>query len=182
MPRQTLVIFLLKEGITEETALRTGHGARRYDARFADGTVGSLFVPASVPKVPPWHRFLAPAAPELPEIWASGSSALLLLPSDTHLFALSFGYGRTLLASGSWEEDFGLKVTLNSVDSTKLRSVDRMSFDAIGQHSKIQASREADISEFGLDLEQDMLRAVSGKPLDRSLGARLEGKDWLQSH
>ena len=180
MRRQTLIIFLIKEGITEEAALKSGHGAQRYVVRFSDGTLGSLYVSPSLSKVPPWHRFLSPAVADLPEIWTSNSSALLLISTGTSLFALSFGRGRTLLTSGSWEEDFGLKVTLNSVDAAKLRSVDRMSFDAIGQHSKIQASREADISEFGLDLEQDMLRAVSGKPRDSALGARLDGKDALQ--
>jgi len=38
-----------------------------------------------------------------------------------------------------------------------------MSFDAIGQHGRIQTSREANIREFGLDLGQDMPRAVNGK-------------------
>ncbi len=55
-----------------------------------------------------------------------------------------------------------------------------MSLDAIGQHSQIQASREADINEFGLDLEQDLLRAVTGSPTDAALGKRLTGKDALQ--
>jgi len=54
-----------------------------------------------------------------------------------------------------------------------------MSLDAIGQHSQIQASREADISEFGLDLEQDLLRAVTGSP-SASWAKRLTGKDPLQ--
>src|SRR5205085_160462 len=65
------------------------------------------------------------------------------------------------------------------VDKQRIRSVDRTSFDAIGQHGRIQASREADISEFGLDLEQDMIRAVTGKPGDQTLGKQLTGKDAL---
>jgi uncharacterized protein (TIGR04141 family) len=177
---QTLNIFLLKENVTEDAALRVANDARRYAVRFADGTTGSLYVPPSYSKVPFWHTFLSPAVVDLPEVWTSSASALMIVPRGDTLFAISFGYGKSLLESGSWEEDFGLKVTLNSVDASKLRSVDRMSFDAIGQHSTIQASREADISEFGLDLEQDMLRAVSGKPRDPSLGARLAGKDSLQ--
>ena len=97
----------------------------------------------------------------------------MFLPRGERLFALTFGYGKSLLVPGSWDEDFGLKVTLKTVDSNRIRTVDRATLDAIGQHSRIQASREAKIGEFGLDLEQDFLRAVTGVPPDNTLGKQL---------
>ena len=78
-------------------------------------------------------------------------------------------------------EDFGLIVTLNCVDPNKIKSIDRMTLDSISQQSRIQAVREANIGEFGLDIEQDLLRAVTGTPLDQSLGTRLTGKDALHA-
>jgi uncharacterized protein (TIGR04141 family) len=56
-----------------------------------------------------------------------------------------------------------------------------MTLDAISQQSRIQATRETNISEFGLDVEQDLLRAVTGAPSDPTLGIRLTGKDALQA-
>ena len=56
-----------------------------------------------------------------------------------------------------------------------------MKLDAISQHSQIQASRDANIVEFGLDVEQDLLRAVTGKPKDPSLANQLTGKDALKA-
>ena len=94
---------------------------------------------------------------------------------------MSFGYGKSLLRPGTWEEDFGLRVTLNAVDPSRIRSIDRVKFDAISQHSQIQASREANIIEFGLDVEQDILRAVTGKPRDAALATQLTGKDALKA-
>jgi len=122
---------------------------------------------------------LAEAVPSLPVLRSSNASAVLFLFRCNRLFALTFGYGRSLLIPGSWEEDFGLKVTLNSVDANKIKTVDRATLDAIGQHSRIQASRAATIGEFGLDLEQDFLQAVTGIPTDGSLGKQLTGKDAL---
>ena len=178
--RETLTIFLLKEESEQGPRFRTPGNAGSYVVKFRDRTEARLYAAPGRPVSPKWHSFVSPAVTELPAFWASNAPALLIVPQAGRSFAVCFGHSRGWLEPGSWEEDFGLKVTLNSVDAGRLRSVDRMSFDAIGQHSKIQASREADISEFGLDLEQDMLRAVSGKPRDLTLGDQLEGRDSLR--
>ena len=76
-------------------------------------------------------------------------------------------------------EDFGLKVALNSIDPERIRSIDRARFDSIAQQSRIQASQEAEIGAFGLDVEQDLLRGVTGRPADGSLARTLSGADAL---
>ncbi len=59
--------------------------------------------------------------------------------------------------------------------------MDRTTFDTISKQSQIQASREASISDFGLDVEQDLLRSVTGKPRDERFGVTLTGKDALNT-
>jgi uncharacterized protein (TIGR04141 family) len=182
MPPKThvLTIYLLKNGITQEKQyLRSADALHKYAVPLPGNPDGILYVAPSKEKPPRWFFFVSPAVADLPQILTSSASALLVVPRNDSIFVLSFGYARSLLVPGCCEEDFGLKVTLNSVDAQRILSVDRQSFDAIGQHSRIQASREANISEFGLDLEQDMLRAVTGKPNDPSLGRQLTGKDAL---
>src|SRR5258705_2508293 len=78
-----------------------------------------------------------------------------ILPVGARTFACAFGYGRTLLNPGTFEEHFGLKVTLNCVDPSKVHSIDRTTLDTISRHSQIQASHLAPIGKFGLDVEQD---------------------------
>ena len=138
-----------------------------------------MFTDSIPPHEPKWIGLLAAVVPGLPVLQSSNASAVLFLGRGNRLFALTFGYGRNLLVPGSWDEDFGLKVTLNAVDSQRIKTIDRATLDAIGQHSRIQASREASIGEFGLDLEQDFLRAVTGIPMDLTLGKKLTGKDAL---
>jgi uncharacterized protein (TIGR04141 family) len=175
----SLGIYLLKPGLVEAQYLRAPHAAHKHSVKFSESLAGDLFLLPAKDSQPKWLSLFSTAVTDLPTIITRNASALLIVSIGNATFALSFGYGRKLLSPGSWEEDFGLKVTLNSVDKQKIRSVDRISFDAIGQHGRIQASREADISEFGLDLEQDMIRAVTGKPGDETLGKRLTGKDAL---
>jgi uncharacterized protein (TIGR04141 family) len=181
VPKKThaLTIFLVKPGTSRTECLRGLHKPPALEFTFADGTKGSVHTQTSPPHQPKWVSLLAGAVSGLPPLVSSNASAVLFVLRGKRLFAVTFGYGRSLLVPGSWEEDFGLKVTLNSVDRTKIKTVDRMTIDAIGQHSRIQASRDASIGEFGLDLEQDFLRAVTGKPTDSTLGKLLTGKDAL---
>jgi uncharacterized protein (TIGR04141 family) len=142
---------------------------------------GTLYIRPSEDHVPSWLSFLKSAMTEAPKMVNSNSAALLLVTVDEREFAITFGYGRSLLVPGCWEEHFGLRVTLNAVDPTRIRSIDRMTFDTISQQSQIQASREAPIGDFGLDVEQDLLRAVTGKPIDERFGTTLTGKDALNT-
>jgi len=95
------------------------------------------------------------------------------------LFAVVFGQGRHLLRDGSYEERFGLRVTLNSVDPDSLRAVDVSTLDANPFHGTRQASREATLGEFGINLDQDILRAVTGRPIEGRLGRQMAGVDSL---
>jgi uncharacterized protein (TIGR04141 family) len=178
-PTHSLTIYLIKPGWSRSDCLSKLKKTTEHTFTLADGTQGSVFT-NSIPAHPPkWVGLLSKAVPNLPTLISSNASAVLFLPRGKRLFALVFGYGKSLLIPGSWDEDFGLKVTLNTIDSKRIKTVDRETLDAIGQHSRIQASREAKIGEFGLDLEQDFLRAVTGVPLDETLGKQLTGKDAL---
>jgi uncharacterized protein (TIGR04141 family) len=110
---------------------------------------------------------------------SASSAAALVLPVADRWLAVTFGYGRHLLEQGVWEPNFGLKVTLNSIDGSSIRSIDRKSFDAIARHTREEASRAGSIEQFGLNVEEDLLRAVVGKPEDETLSRSMAGMDAL---
>jgi len=144
--------------------------------------VGDLYFKPTSDRMPSWlSLFEGAISVDRPDLHNASSAAVLLLGAGDRNFALTFGYGRSLLRPGTCEEDFGLRVTLNAVDPLRIKSVDRVKFDAISQHSQIQASRDANIIEFGLDVEQDLLRAVTGKPRNAALASQLTGKDALKA-
>ena len=70
---------------------------------------------------------------------------------------------------------------MNSIGEKNLRSIDKRTFDSISRHSREQASREASARDFQLDVEQDLLRAITGTPTDSDLGRRMSGMDALHA-
>jgi len=111
---------------------------------------------------------------------ASSTAAVFVIKVDGRWFAITFGQcGRFLLKPECWEERFGLLVSLNSIGQNQIKSIDKRTFDALSTHSKVQSSQEAAAQEFGLDIEQDLVRAVTGSPVDKELGQRVTGMDSL---
>jgi uncharacterized protein (TIGR04141 family) len=143
-------------------------------------SAGTLFVKPSRVVPPAWVGFFEGHV-DLREVLlrSASSAAVLVLPVGGHWLAVTFGYGRHLLDQGIWEPNFGLKVTLNSIDGASIRSIDRKSFDAIARHTREEASRAGSIEQFGLKVEEDLLRAVVGKPEDELLGRMMAGMDAL---
>lgn len=180
---RSLSIFLLKpDHSTSDRALFYPDPLINCRVSLDGGEIGELFIKPSSDHAPSWLSLFDGSLNVVPEnVRNASTAAVFLTSSGERRFAVVFGYGRSLLRPGAWEEDFGLKVTLNAVDPLKIRSVDRVKFDAISQHSQIQASRDAHIVEFGLDVEQDILRAVTGKPRDATLANQLTGKDALKA-
>src|SRR6266852_3348126 len=120
-------IYLLKRGWQASAALEQPGTLDRH-AVIANGRqLGDLWVKKSKQKVPSWLSFFeSSVCPPVHGLLSSSASAVWLVKAKKRLFGVSFGYGRSLLAPGSCEEDFGLKVTLNCVDTEKVRSVDRL--------------------------------------------------------
>ena len=131
--------------------------------------------------MPPWARFFRGYLDPRQLGQVSSAAAVLLMKSRDRLFAITFGHGRHLLDPDAWEERFGLRVALNSIGESNVRSIDKRTFDSISRHSREQASREASARDFQLDIEQDLLRAITGTPTDSDLGRRMSGMDALHA-
>ena len=149
-----------------------------------------LFVAKPNVKQPPWVEFLKPGFGELSEIEdAVTNSAVLVakLKGDTDcLFALTFGFGRYLLRPNIYEQNYGLRVALNILYPgdgqaggsalARVRSVDAKTVAANTFHTRRQADRRTAFEDFGFDVQRDLLRAVTGQPIDyKTWGKRLSG-------
>ena len=177
-----LTIFLLKAGTSDSDALEPEVLAtpQRLVVKIDDEEIGRLFVKQTPEHPPRWAKFFEGRIDiEKRELRNASVAAIFLTRAGKRLFALSFGHGRHLLNPNAIEERFGLRVTLNSVDPDLLRAVDITTLEANPFHGKRQAARAAPLGEFGLNLDQDILKAVTGKPLDASLGTQMTGTDSL---
>ncbi|QHO78956.1 hypothetical protein ACH79_20450 [Bradyrhizobium sp. CCBAU 051011] len=151
---------------------------------------GRLFV-GQAPALPPaWFDFVSGfATGGLGRLVNQSCAAVLFLevvPDDkrlaTRIMALTFGTGHHSLDPDAFERSFGLKVVLNSVARSNLRSLDIATLDATTFQKRIQASRDADLQGFGVDVDRDLLRLAAGSPKDNSFAKSLAGKDALTLH
>ena len=79
------------------------------------------------------------------------------------------------------EDRFGLKVVLNAVDPESLRSIDKTALGSVPKQSREQMSRASTADTFGIDIEQDLVKAVTGRSRDPQLGKTISGRDALSA-
>ncbi|MCB4764087.1 MAG: TIGR04141 family sporadically distributed protein [Sulfurovum sp.] len=140
-----------------------------------------LYIEEKGSEVKGWKNFINEGAAE--EIFERNgviASALLFVPvSDNQYMILTFGQGFSKLRESKLERDFGLKVVLNSVDYKKIRSLDTVKHDEITIHKKTQTSQQSEVSAFGIDIESDMLREITGTPTNSRFATDVTGRHAL---
>jgi uncharacterized protein (TIGR04141 family) len=174
---QNLTIFLMREDKAKaEDCLRSPDMLDKIQLATGIPFTGSLFVKKPFGKPPKWLPFLQEGTGQtLDHLINKSNSAVLFLKKANRLFAITFGYGRNLLHANCWEENFGLKVVLNTVDPDKLRCMDLERFENLKVSTKTQTSRESDLGAFGIDPTQDFLRAATGTPKNATFAKRVTG-------
>lgn len=142
--------------------------------------IGQFYATATPPRTPTWVNFVAPTLVSTPQtLRSSSSSGLLVVKADTDFFALTFGYGRAFLDQSKIQRQFGLRVALNAIDPSQMRSLDTKTFEDMVVSRTTQTSRSTDLPAFSVDISRDILRAVVGEPRDQTLAKRIAGADAL---
>jgi len=175
-----LTIYLGRPNLRPEDLIPDSSSVPVYPLHIGEDTQANLYVQPSAEKPPDWAGLFAGHID--PSVFGKNRStgAVLLAKRDSGCFALTFGTGRFLIDTDKCEDRFGLKVTLNCIGEGTVRSIEKHSLDVLLRHTREQASRDATPREFGFDVEQDLLRAVTGKPTDTSsFGQRMSGADSL---
>ncbi len=178
-----LNISLLKDSAIDfESVLRDDHSLTETPLKDTIGDDSALYVKEPHKNPPSWARFLAPVTQAKLKLANASSSAVLFVKADDRIFAVCFGHGRNELRPELIENGFGLKVTLNRVDPAKLRSVDARTLENGVTTKRLQTSRNADQTAFGVDVARDLLRQVVGQPDDSTFAKKLAGSDSLTIH
>ncbi len=101
------------------------------------------------------------------------------MPVDDRIAAVCFGHVHIALNGDAFERQFGLRVTLNTVPRTKLRTLDLATPDAVTFQKRVQASKDSDLHEFGVDMLRDLARVAGGTSNDANFARFVAGKDSL---
>lgn len=176
-----LNIFLVKEQYDRsDKIIHQDRCQEPLEISIAGAGKGKLYIKPSFGNTPKWFELFTNEI-DIKKIGKTSSvCAAFLIKVDRRYFILVFGQGgRFLIKDDVCEERFGLIVALNSVEKESFRCIDKQSLDSIQSHTRIQSIEETTADKFGLDVEQDMLRAIVGTPEDEFLGNRMTGTDSL---
>lgn len=179
-PTMSFSVRLMRDGKQIEDCLR---GGSFDEIPCAEPEGGRLFTYASS-NPPSWLKYVKRMTnDDLPMINRSSSAILFLsIPQDDgigRLTATTFGNGHHAIDPEAVERDFGLRVVLNSVPRGEISSIDAATPDATTFQRRVQASRNSDISAFGMDVERDLLRVAAGTPADKAFASFVAGRDAL---
>lgn len=146
--------------------------------------VGSFYTEPSHSNRAPWlGRFFGDALGDIRDVFTASARGIFLVPiaegDKVVHFALSFGIGHHMLNDEALEQRFGLRVVLNSADPSKIRSIEKTNLGAVPKHSREQMGRDVPQTDFGIDVEQDLVGSVSAKSRDQRLGKTISGKHAL---
>ncbi|MCC6806968.1 MAG: TIGR04141 family sporadically distributed protein [Deltaproteobacteria bacterium] len=132
---------------------------------------------------PPFRKFIGDAlllnGGPLGSLKTRSHSLLLFVKTSGRVVAFSFGHAHTALSATSIEPKFGIKVTLNRVDTTRLSTIDARSLDLTGRLMRVQIPQGNSFGLFGIADEQDRVRLVAGKAEDQDFAGSLAGADAL---
>lgn len=182
--KEKLSIYLVRDKTKPNSQIIKIENAKPpIDLDIPDIDSASLYVkkPQSKNTLPSWTKLFTTNGKVDDSIFGQSSNvgAVLIVKAYDNIFILSFGTGFHLLKPEAIERDFGLRVTLNSVDPDKLRSLDKASYDHNPLNSRTQSTKDVDIFNLHLDSEMEMLYAVTGTSLVDKFGTQVTGRDAL---
>lgn len=177
MAKNQLSILLLAEGISEDSIIK--HEIVQPERRVIGN--GFFYYYKTYNSTPKWvNKFFCNTLEDIEELKTKTIQAVFIVPCQGRFFAICFGYGRYLINPNVIVERFGMKVALNSIDPENVRTIDIHTLESVPKTDRIQSSKLSDISEFNINFEQDLLRAVTGKSIIPEFGKTVTGADALK--
>ncbi|QBR69980.1 sporadically distributed protein, TIGR04141 family [Beijerinckiaceae bacterium] len=150
-------IYLLKSGYDATNSLKQDHSLGSAAAAELPANA-TLYILDSDPKPPWWKDFFGVQA----DLWQEHKGALVFLPVADRYFALSFGQVFHHLNDEAYEYDFGLLVTLNSVDPNELKSADMVE-PGIARRKRTQVPVSTELTYLDFDGNSEIIKCLTGK-------------------
>lgn len=179
--KQRLNLFLMKPGVTIEQTVRGDVDGLTRTVIKQDYNFSGIIVAKGAHAIPPrWMQFVQTGSEQpLGVLLNQSASGLIVLQARERVFAIAFGFARHWIDESSIVRRFGMKVTLNVVHPDRIRSVDREEFDTIQRKTRSQTSVRSSIDNFGLNVQRDLVRSVTGEPENQDFAAHVTGADNL---
>lgn len=175
MKSQKLSIYLIKKGITNhEDIVKDANEKEEFDN-------GILYYKKSFSREPAWIKMFFNK--NIEELISSVASALYITKinynNEDVYFGISFGHGWQMFNNGVFVEQFGIKTAL-SIIKNELKKIEKKNFSNGLKDVSEQLGKMGSVTDFGFDIEQDIMKAVVGEPENQNLyGKNVIGKDSI---
>lgn len=163
-------VYLFKKGVPLNSIFK-----KAYKSKSLNGN-SSFYYDESHTKTPYWIKgFFGNELNDL-KLFSQASKGVyitkvIIKSKEERFFAIPFGYGHSMINKLYCEDDFGLKIVLNLVD--KIRKIEKRTLSSDPKNTIEQLSKIGDISDFGVDIEQDLVEEITGKPINNYFGENL---------
>ncbi len=177
-----LTVYLAKEEYKKvDDIVKTDTSFERLPIKIGQQNIGALFIAKSRPNPPRWGSLFQKII-EQDKLGANQSSgALLVVKKQERNFLYAFGAkGRHLAKTEAIEPNFGLLASLNLLDAESIKSLDKSSLEAQPKQAREQSAEAVGLEFFGVDVESDLLRGITGRPQHSDLGSRVSGGDPIK--
>ncbi len=151
-------IFLLKQGYDASNALDVDHDLQEAEGATQVPEGAKLYILDAQPKRPWWRDYFGLQE----ELWQQLKGALLFLPVNDRHFALSFGRVFHHLNEEAYEYDFGLRVTLNSLDPHELKSADMIE-PGPARRKRTQVPISTELTYLDFDGNSEIIKSLTGR-------------------
>ncbi|MDU6606278.1 MAG: TIGR04141 family sporadically distributed protein [Streptococcus salivarius] len=158
MKTRPFSIYLLKDGYNANNSLKQDHGLQSNFHAQSLPAGSSLFISDKIETIPWWVDYFNISG----NITQKNKGALIFLPVKGRVFALCFGHVYHNLLDVSYEYDFGLRVTLNSLDPKELKSADIVDPGA-ARRKRTQLPITNDLTYLDFDSNSEILKSLTGK-------------------
>lgn len=113
------------------------------------------------------------------QIENTSNSFVLLISVKKRIFAATFGYGSSAIDRAKLEPNFGLKVTLNTINPNQIDTLDTRNIDLVTKQRRTHLNVGSSVAQFGVNEMIDWVRFVSGRPSSKEVARKLSGSDSL---
>jgi len=177
-PMVDLTIYLVKKNrITPGAALKNTVSLQSATLALSEGCDATIYIRKQTSNPPRWANFFYEFLDADKFGRNSSTGAILSVPCQGRILLVTFGQGWYNIDSSAIEMDFGLRTALNILDPTSIRSIDKATLEGQPKQLREQSGRATEIQYFGIDVERDLLQAVTGTPIDKRFGTRVSGLD-----
>ena len=183
MPKKNkLSIYLIKDEYADNDD-KILKGSKRVLGELDD--IGIVYYAPSITTIPKWLDDFYCGKISNGEIFTSNARVALITRVNVEenvvkTFAVTMGYGKNLLENDAVENDFGIKVVLNSISYDNLRKINKTNIGGNQKTSSEQLPLASVIDEFGFDVENDLISAITGLSNDDKITeGMMSGSDLL---